>query len=92
VECESKCDRVITGASRAISKSLRQFLSNIPAKHEIKKIQKKKKKKKKKPAVLGTAHILRKVLMKKYNPYFTGEITLHVAQMVNKKSCNTVYP
>ena len=33
-------------------------------------------------AVLGTAHILRKVLMGKYKKYFTGEITLHVAQIV----------
>jgi hypothetical protein len=32
---------------------------------------------------LGTAHILRKVLMLKYQTYFTGEITLHVAQTVN---------
>jgi hypothetical protein len=31
---------VITGATRTISKSLRQYLSNIPGKHEIKEIQK----------------------------------------------------
>ena len=38
-----------------ISKSLRQYLINIPGKHEIKDLQK--------TAILGTAHILRKVLM-----------------------------
>ena len=32
---------------------------------------------------LGTAHTVRKVLMSKYNTYFTVEITLHVAQIVN---------
>jgi hypothetical protein len=36
VDCESKSDRVITGASRATSNSLRQFLSNILEKYEIK--------------------------------------------------------
>ena len=38
-----------------ITKSLRQYLSNIPGKHEIKELQK--------TAILGTAHMLRKVLM-----------------------------
>jgi len=37
------------------SKSLRQYLSNILGKHEIKALQT--------TAILGTAHILRKVLM-----------------------------
>ena len=46
---------VIIGATGTISKSLRQYLSNIPGKHEIKELQK--------TAILGTAHILRKVLM-----------------------------
>ena len=46
---------IITGATGTISKSLRQYLSNIPGKHEIKKFEK--------AAVLGTAHILRKVLV-----------------------------
>jgi hypothetical protein len=45
---------VIIGASGTISKSLRQYLSNIQGKHEIKELQK--------AAILGTAHILRKVL------------------------------
>jgi hypothetical protein len=33
---------VITGATGTISKSLRQYPSNIPGKHEIKELQKKK--------------------------------------------------
>jgi hypothetical protein len=45
---------MIIGATGTISKSLRQYLSNIPGKHEIEELQK--------TAVLGTAHILRKVL------------------------------
>jgi hypothetical protein len=46
---------VVIGVTRAISKSLRQYLSNIPDKHEIKEQQK--------TAILGTAHILQIVLM-----------------------------
>ena len=46
---------VIIWATGTISKSLRQYLSNIPGKHKIKELQK--------AAVLGTAHVLRKVLM-----------------------------
>ena len=46
---------VIIGATGTISESLRQYLSNIPGKHGIRELQK--------TAILGTAHILRKVLM-----------------------------
>jgi hypothetical protein len=46
---------VIIGATGTISKSLRKYLSSIPGKHDIKELQK--------TAILGTAHILRKVLM-----------------------------
>jgi 5,10-methylenetetrahydrofolate reductase len=46
---------VILGITGIISKSLRQYLSNIPGKHDIKELQK--------TAILGTTHILRKVLM-----------------------------
>jgi hypothetical protein len=46
---------VIIGATTgAISKSFRKYVSNIPGNHEVKKLQK--------TAILGTAHILRKVL------------------------------
>jgi len=47
---------VIIGATGTISKSLRQYLSNILEKHEIKEI-------KKEHSHIGTVHILWKVLM-----------------------------
>jgi len=46
---------VITGVTDTISKSLRQYLSNILGRHKVKRIQK--------TAILGTAHIVQKVLM-----------------------------
>jgi hypothetical protein len=46
---------VITGATGSISKSFRKYLSSIPGNHDIKELQK--------TAILGTAHILWKVLM-----------------------------
>ena len=52
---KAKVIPVITGLTGTISKSLRQYLSNVPGKHKIKELQK--------IAILGTAHILRKVLM-----------------------------
>ena len=45
---------VIIGATGTISKSFRKYVSNIPRNHEVKELQK--------TAILGTAHILRKVL------------------------------
>jgi hypothetical protein len=45
----------VTGAAGTISKSLRQYLSNRPVKQEIKELQQ--------TAILGTAHLLREVLM-----------------------------
>jgi hypothetical protein len=46
---------VIIGATGTISKSFRKYLSSLPGKHDIKELQK--------TTILGTAHILRKVLM-----------------------------
>jgi hypothetical protein len=46
---------VIIGATGTTSKSLRQYLSHIQGKHNIKELQK--------TAILDTAHILREVLM-----------------------------
>jgi len=43
---------VIIGATRAISKSFRKYVSNIPGKHEVKELQK--------TAILGTAHVFGK--------------------------------
>jgi hypothetical protein len=46
---------VIIGATgTTISKSFRKYMSNIPGNHKVKELQK--------TAILGTAHILRKVL------------------------------
>jgi len=45
---------VIIGATGIISKSFRKFVSNISGKHKVNDLQK--------TAILGTAHILRKVL------------------------------
>jgi hypothetical protein len=46
---------VIVGATGTISKCFIKCLSSIPGKREVKELQK--------TAILGTAHILRKVLM-----------------------------
>ena len=46
---------VIIGATGTISKSLRKYVSNILGKHEVMELQK--------TAILGTAHILWKLLM-----------------------------
>jgi hypothetical protein len=52
---KTKVAPVIIGATGTISKSFRKYVSNIPGKHEVKELQK--------TAILGTAHLLRKVLM-----------------------------
>jgi len=52
---KTKVIPVIIGATGTISKSFRKYVRNIPGKHEVKELQK--------IAILGTAHILRKVLM-----------------------------
>jgi len=46
---------IIIGMTGTLSKSFRKYVSNIPGKHEVKELQK--------TAILGTAQILRKVLM-----------------------------
>jgi hypothetical protein len=51
---KTKMIPVIIGATGTISKSLRKYVRNIPGNHEDKELQK--------TAILGTAHILRKVL------------------------------
>jgi hypothetical protein len=45
----------VVGETGTISKSFRKYLSNVPGIHQVKELQK--------TAILGTAHILRKVLM-----------------------------
>jgi len=56
---KSKVIPLIIGATRTISKSFRKYVSNIPGNHEVKELQK--------TGILGTVHILRKVLTKRYN-------------------------
>ena len=45
---------LIIGATGSVSKSFSKYVSNIPGKHEVKELQK--------TAILGTAHILRKLM------------------------------
>ena len=52
---KTKMIPVIIEATGTISKSIRKYVSNIPGNHEVKELQK--------TAILGTAHVLRKVLM-----------------------------
>jgi hypothetical protein len=51
---KTKVIPVIMGATGTISKSFRKYVSNIPGNYEVKKLQK--------AVILGTAHILRKVV------------------------------
>jgi len=52
---KTKVMPVIIGGTGTISNSFRKYVSNMPGKHDVKELQK--------TATLGTAHILRKVLM-----------------------------
>jgi hypothetical protein len=54
VESKTRVTPVIIGATGAISKSFRKYVSNISGYHEVRELQK--------TAILGTAHTLRKVL------------------------------
>ena len=51
---KTKVIPVIIGSNGTISKSFTKYVSNIPGNHEVKELQK--------TVILGTAHILRKVL------------------------------
>jgi hypothetical protein len=52
---KTKVILAIIGATGTILKSFRKYVSKLPGNHEVKELQK--------TAILGTAHILRKVLM-----------------------------
>jgi len=52
---KTKVIPVVIGATGTISRSFRKYVSNIPGKHEVEELQK--------TAILGTAHILQKILM-----------------------------
>jgi len=60
---KTKVIPVIIEATGTISKSFRKYVSNITGKREVKDLQK--------TAILGTAQIIRKVLMYKYNRFNT---------------------
>jgi hypothetical protein len=51
---ETRVIPVIIGATGTISKSFRKYVSSIPGNHEVRELQK--------IAILGTAHLLQKVL------------------------------
>jgi hypothetical protein len=51
---KTKVIPVIIGSAGTISKSFRKYVSNIPGNYKVKELQK--------TAILGTAHIFRKVL------------------------------
>ena len=52
---KTKVIPVIIAATRTISKTFRKYVSNIPGQHEVKELEE--------TTILGTAHILRKVLI-----------------------------
>jgi hypothetical protein len=55
VECKkTKAIPVIIDATETISMSFSKYVSNIPGNHEVKELQK--------TTILGTVHVLRKVL------------------------------
>ena len=61
-------------------KSFSKYLSNIPGLHEIKELLT--------TAILGTAHILRKVLMLKYRTFNMGhDITCTFHKLYLQNSC-----
>ena len=72
---------IIVGASGTISKSLRKYVSNITGNHEVKELQK--------TAILGTAHILRKALMQKYDRFNTE--TNDISTMNSNRIAATLY-
>jgi hypothetical protein len=55
---------LIIGSTGTISKLFRKYVSSTPGNHEVKELQK--------TAILGTAHILRKVLTYRYNGVNAG--------------------
>jgi hypothetical protein len=61
---KTKVISVIIGATGTISMSFRKYVNNIRGNHEVKELQK--------SVILGTAHILRKVLTSRYNGVNVG--------------------
>ena len=65
-----------------ISKSFRKYMNNIPGKHEVKELQK--------TATLDTAHILRKILIQKYNRFNTETNDISTMNS-NNRTAATLY-
>jgi len=80
---EAKVIPVITGATRTILKSLRQYLSNIQGKHEIKELQK--------TAILGTAHKLRGSANVKVQNIFQGRNNITCSANCEYRTAVTLY-
>jgi hypothetical protein len=78
---------VTIGAIGTISKSLWQYLSNIPGNQEIKELPT--------TAILGTAHTyynITEIANVNYKTYFTSAIALHGAQIVNTEQLQNHIP
>jgi hypothetical protein len=75
---------VIIGAPRTISRSFVIYLSNIPLKHEIKELET--------AAILGTVHILWKVLMLKYKTLNMGNNITCTVNCKYRIAVNAMYP
>ena len=73
---------VIIGATGTISKSFRKYTSNVPGNHEVKELQK--------TAILGTPHILRKVLKYTYNSANAGTSDISTINS-NDRIAETLY-
>jgi len=79
---KTKVIPVIIGATGTISKSFRKYVSYISGKHEVKKLQK--------TVILSSAHILRKVLMQKYNRFKTETNDISTMNS-NNRTAATLY-
>ena len=76
---------VIIGATGTISKSFRKYVSDIPGNHDVKELQK--------TAILGTAHIFRKVLTYSYKDKRAKAGTMNRGTINNKdRIAATIYP
>ena len=79
---KTKVIPVIIGATGTISNSFRKYVSKIPGKHEVKELQK--------TATLDTAHILRKILIQKYNRFNTETNDISTMNS-NNRTAATLY-
>jgi 2-oxoglutarate dehydrogenase complex dehydrogenase (E1) component-like enzyme len=81
---KAKVIPVITGGPGTVSKSLRQYLSNMSGKHEIKDLQKN-------SHTGHCTHTVESVYARVQNIYH-GAITLHIAQIANTEQLQHYIP